>query len=51
MPKYVVSSALEEPEWNNSTGNGDEVDALLDLPRRRHAPLTSSKRASSSPSP
>ena len=32
MPKYVVSSTLEDPDWNNSTvlgGNvGDEVSKL-----------------------
>src|SRR6476646_3966394 len=29
MPKYVVSSTLEGPEWNNSTVlNGDVVDEV-----------------------
>jgi dihydrofolate reductase len=29
MPKYVVSSTLEDPEWNNSTVlEGDVVDAV-----------------------
>jgi dihydrofolate reductase len=32
MPKYVVSSTLDEPEWNNSTVlEGDVVDAVSDL--------------------
>jgi dihydrofolate reductase len=32
MPKYVVSSTLENPEWNNSTVlKGDVVDAVSKL--------------------
>ncbi|MBV9000883.1 MAG: dihydrofolate reductase [Solirubrobacterales bacterium] len=32
MPKYVVSSTLEAPEWNNSTVlNGDVVDEVSNL--------------------
>jgi dihydrofolate reductase len=32
MPKYVVSSTLEDPAWNNSTVlTGDPVDAVLKL--------------------
>jgi dihydrofolate reductase len=32
MPKYVVSSTLENPEWNNSTVlEGDVVDAVSKL--------------------
>ena len=32
MPKYVVSSTLEEPTWNNSTVlNGDVVDQVSKL--------------------
>jgi dihydrofolate reductase len=32
MPKYVVSSTLEEPEWNNSTVlRGDVVDEVAKL--------------------
>ena len=32
MPKYVVSSTLEEPEWNNSTVlEGDVVEAVSRL--------------------
>jgi dihydrofolate reductase len=32
MPKYVVSSTLEEPEWNNSTVlEGDVVEAVAKL--------------------
>ena len=40
MPKYVVSSTLENPEWNNTTGiRGDLVDQVTELKttiRRRH---------------
>jgi dihydrofolate reductase len=32
MPKYVVSSTLEDPDWNNSTVlKGDPVDAVSKL--------------------
>ena len=32
LPKYVVSSTLEHPEWNNSTVlKGDAVDAVSKL--------------------
>jgi dihydrofolate reductase len=34
LPKYVVSSTLENPEWNNSTVlNADAVDEVLRLKR------------------
>jgi dihydrofolate reductase len=34
MPKYVVSSTLEDPDWNNSTVlKGDAVDAVSKLKR------------------
>jgi dihydrofolate reductase len=34
LPKYVVSSTLEDPDWNNSTVlNGDAVDAVSNLKR------------------
>jgi dihydrofolate reductase len=34
LPKYVVSSTLEDPEWNNSTVlNGDLVEAVSKLKR------------------
>ncbi|MGH3041036.1 MAG: dihydrofolate reductase family protein [Gaiellaceae bacterium] len=36
MPKYVVSSTLENPEWNNSTVlTGDVVDAVSKLKQER----------------
>jgi dihydrofolate reductase len=36
MPKYVVSSTLGEPEWNNSTViQGDLAEAVTEL-RRKH---------------
>jgi dihydrofolate reductase len=36
LPKYVVSSTLSAPEWNNSTVlSGDVVDEVSDL-RQRH---------------
>jgi dihydrofolate reductase len=35
MPKYVVSSTLEQPEWNNSTVlKGDVVDEVTKLKQR-----------------
>jgi dihydrofolate reductase len=35
LPKYVVSSALQEPKWNNSTVlNGDVVDEVSKLKHR-----------------
>jgi dihydrofolate reductase len=35
MPKYVVSSTLEDPEWNNTTVlRGDAVDEVTTLKRR-----------------
>ncbi|MDX6286600.1 MAG: hypothetical protein QOG53_2085 [Frankiales bacterium] len=35
MPKYVVSSTLENPEWNNSTVlSGDVVDEVSKLRKR-----------------
>jgi dihydrofolate reductase len=36
MPKYVVSSTLEEPEWNNSTVlKGDVVEEVTKLKREQ----------------
>jgi dihydrofolate reductase len=36
LPKYVVSSTLEDPSWNNSTVlKGDVVDAVSKLKRER----------------
>jgi dihydrofolate reductase len=36
MPKYVVSSTLEEPEWNNSTVlRGDVADEVAKLRQER----------------
>jgi len=36
MPKYVISSTLENPEWNNSTVlEGDVVDAVSTLKQER----------------
>jgi dihydrofolate reductase len=35
MPKYVVSSTLEEPEWNNSTVlKGDVAEEVAKLKRK-----------------
>ena len=35
MPKYVVSSTLENPEWNNTTVlRGDVVDEVTKLKQR-----------------
>src|SRR5262245_32447379 len=35
MPKYVVSSSLEEPDWSNTTFlNGDVVDEVSKLKRK-----------------
>ena len=35
MPKYVVSSTLEDPEWNNTTVlTGDVVEEVTELKRR-----------------
>src|SRR5436189_2340623 len=36
MPKYVVSSTLEDPEWNNSTVlSGDVADEVSKLKREQ----------------
>jgi dihydrofolate reductase len=36
MPKYVVSSTLQNPEWTNSTVlDGDVVDEVAKLRQRR----------------
>ena len=36
LPKYVVSSTLEDPDWNNSTVlKGDVVDAVSKLKQER----------------
>src|SRR5205807_5032358 len=29
MPKYVVSTTLKDPEWNNSTVNADDIPAAV----------------------
>src|SRR4029077_8829308 len=35
MPKYVVSSTLKDPEWNNSTVlNGDVIESVSKLKQR-----------------
>src|SRR5215218_9246267 len=40
MPKYVVSSTLEEPEWNNSTVlTGDVVDEVTKLKQELHGDI------------
>jgi dihydrofolate reductase len=40
MPKYVVSSSLEDPDWNNSTVlTGDVVEAVATLKRTLDGPL------------
>ena len=37
MPKYVVSSTLSQPEWNNSTVlNGDDVAAEVEKLKAEH---------------
>src|SRR5215831_15032528 len=37
LPKYVVSSTLEDPDWNNSTVlEGDAVDAVTKLKQELH---------------
>ena len=48
LPKYVVSSTLEDPDWNNSTVlEGDAVDAVSKLKQELRG-RSSSPRASSS---
>jgi dihydrofolate reductase len=37
MPKYVVSSTLKEPQWNNSTVVGGDVAARIAELKREHA--------------
>lgn len=40
LPKYVVSSTLEEPDWNNSTVlKGDVVDEVSKLKRERNGDI------------
>jgi dihydrofolate reductase len=40
MPKYVISSTLENPEWNNTTVRGDVVEQVTKpRPRRGGSPL------------
>jgi dihydrofolate reductase len=40
MPKYVVSSTLEDPDWNNSTVlDGDVVEEVSRLKRRLHGEI------------
>ena len=36
MPKYVVSSKLTDPEWNNTTVLGDDLKAAVSEVTRRH---------------
>jgi dihydrofolate reductase len=36
MPKYVVSSTLREPEWNNSTVLAGDLGQAVDELRRKH---------------
>src|SRR5918912_3378755 len=36
MPKYVVSSTLENPEWNNTTVVGTDVAAAVERVKARH---------------
>ena len=39
MPKYVISSTLEDPEWNNTTVlKGDVVDEATKLKEQIHGP-------------
>ena len=40
MPKYVVSSSLEEPEWNNTTVlRGDALEEVSKLKRELHGEI------------
>ena len=40
MPKYVVSSSLEHPDWNNSTVlQGDLVTAVTKLKQELHGEI------------
>ena len=40
LPKYVVSSTLEEPEWNNSTVlKGDVVNEVSKLKQELHGDI------------
>ena len=40
MPKYVVSSTLEQPDWNNSTVlNGDVVTEVSKLKQQLHGEI------------
>jgi dihydrofolate reductase len=40
LPKYVVSSTLENPEWNNSTVlNGDVLDEVSKLKDELHGEI------------
>ncbi len=40
MPKYVVSSTLEDPEWNNTTVlKGDVAEAVSKLKREHHGEI------------
>jgi dihydrofolate reductase len=36
MPKYVVSSTLENPEWNNSTVVGGDLDEVVARLKQAH---------------
>ena len=49
MPKYVVSSTLDDPEWTNTTVlSGDLADEVAKLKRRRTTATSSSTAARSS---
>ncbi len=37
MPKYIISSTLEEPEWNNSTVLGGDLPQAVAKLREEHA--------------
>jgi dihydrofolate reductase len=40
MPKYVISSTLEDPEWNNTTVlRGDVVDEVTTLKQQHHGDI------------
>src|SRR5262245_16987577 len=40
MPKYVVSSSLEEPEWNNTTVlRGDALEEVSKLKQELHGEI------------
>src|SRR5437016_2469611 len=48
MPKYVVSSTLEEPEWNNSTVlKGDVTEEVAKLKREKEGDIVVTAAAGS----